>query len=129
MLGMDVALLTEVCDGREVARSCAGEWPGVGSLAGASVPFDETFCKQMLEGRIGNIVADVAHDARVADLEMARALGVGAWIGVPVGAALSRMYILCCLSMEAQPALSDRDVYVLKGLADTLETQLAVAPD
>jgi hypothetical protein len=128
---MDVAMLTEIGDGRETARACSGEWPRIGSLAGASVPFDESFCKQMLEGRIGNLVADVAHDARVQDLQMARALGVGAWIGVPVplAASLSQMYVLCCLSMEARPALSERDVYVLKGLADTLQTQLEVAPD
>ena len=117
---MDVAMITEVHEGKETARHATGEWPGLGPLVGASLPLEETFCKQMLEGEIGNLVPDVAGDERTRDLQFARALGVGAWIGVPMSTPLARLYILCCLDREAQPELGDRDVHVLRGFAAAL---------
>ena len=124
LLQMDVAMVTEVAGEREVARHASGEWPGAGSLVGASLPLDETFCRRMLEGEIENFVGDVAGDERVRDLLFARGLGVGAWIGVPLPESLGRLYVLCCLAREQRP-LGDRDVHVLRGLAVTLGSQLA----
>lgn len=123
MLEMDVAMVTEIDAGQEVARYVAGEWPGVGPLVGGALPLEETFCKRMLEGEIENFIADVQHDERVRSLQFAKALGVGAWIGVPLPATLGRLYILCCLAREARP-LSEHDVLVLRGAAATLTPQL-----
>src|SRR4051812_21539371 len=122
---MDVAMLTEVRDGKEVVRHVAGEWAGVGPVVGASLPLDDTICKQMLDGRIGNVVADAAHDPQVKDLLVTRALGVGAWIGMPLATSLARLYVLCCLSREARPALNRSDTYRLTGFVASLEVQLA----
>ena len=124
LMDMDVALLTEIDDGKEVARKAAGEWPGVGSLEGGAIPLDETFCKRMLEGRIGNVVTDVPNDARVRDLGMAQALGVAAWIGVPIELADARLYVLCCLAHEARPSLDERDLRMLRGLAESVAVEL-----
>jgi hypothetical protein len=123
LMQMDVAMVTEVHEGSEVARYAAGEWPGAGSLVGASLPLEETFCKRMLEGRIENFVADVARDDRVRDLQLAEALGVGSWIGVPLPESLGRLYVLCCLAREARP-LGEIDVRTMEGFAATLGPQL-----
>ena len=123
-LQMDVAMLTEVDAEREIARHVSGEWPGLGSLVGASLPLEETFCKRMLEGAISNVVGDVARDERVRDLQFARALGVGAWLGVPLPASVARLYVLCCLAREAHD-LGERDVELLRGFAATLSSQLS----
>ena len=123
LLEMDVAMVTEIDAGHEVARHVAGEWPGVGPLVGAALPLEETFCQRMLEGRIESFVADVRNDERVRDLQFAKALGVGAWIGVPLPPSLGRLYVLCCLAREARE-LSQHDVHVLRGLAATLSSQL-----
>ena len=127
-LDMDVALLTQVDDGRETVRESVGEWPVIGSLDGQSVAFEETFCARLLEGRISNIVSDAARDEGVNDLEMARALGVGAWIGVPIRASDARLYILCCLASEARPNLDDADVRFLTGLSETVASALESTP-
>ena len=123
-LEMDVAMVTEVDAGNEIARHVSGEWPGLGSLVGASLPLEETFCKRMLEGDIANLVSDVAGDDRFRDLQMANALGVGAWIGVPVPTSLARLYVLCCMAREARPELGERDVHVLRGFAASLTREL-----
>ena len=123
-LDMEVALLIEVEDGQEVVRASAGEWPVVGSLDGRSVGIGETFCNRLLEGRISNVVTDAAHDERVADLGMARAFGVGAWIGVPLELTDTRLYVLCCLAREARPALGEDDVRFLTGLGESVVAEL-----
>jgi GAF domain-containing protein len=124
LMDMDVALLTEVDDGKEIARKAAGEWPGIGSLLGGAIPIEETFCKRMLEGRIGNVVTDVANDERARDLGMAKALGVAAWIGVPIELSDARLYVLCCLAHEARPSLDERDIRMLRGLAESVAVEL-----
>jgi GAF domain-containing protein len=123
-LAMDVALLTHVDNGLETVSEASGEWPVLGSLEGRSVPFGETFCNRLLEGRISNVVTDAAHDNRVADLGMARDFGVGAWIGVPIELSDARLYILCCLAREARPELGPEDVRFLTGLGETVLAEL-----
>ena len=124
LMDMDVALLTEIHDGQEIAREAAGEWPGIDSLKGGSIPLEDTFCKRMLEGTIGNVVGDVPNDERVRDIGMATAFGVEAWIGVPVKLADARLYVLCCLAREARPSLNERDLRMLRGLAESVAAEL-----
>jgi hypothetical protein len=126
-LGMDVALLTELAEDRELVLENAGEWPQVGSLEGGGVPLEETFCNALLEGRIGEYVADSASDDRVRELALSRDLGVRAWIGVPLTVTDARIYMLCCLAREARPDLGDDSVRFLTGLAETVRSQLAPA--
>lgn len=123
VLEMDVAMVSEIDDVNEVARYVSGDWPGVARLEGASLPLEETFCRRMLEGAIGNAVGDVAGDERVRDLQFAKGLGVGAWIGVPLSPSLGRLYVLCCLARESRQ-LGERDVHVLRGFAATLDSRL-----
>lgn len=124
-LGMDVALLTEVADGREVARRTVGSWGYVDSLEGFSLPLEETLCARMLDGRISNIVADTSADTRVNHLTAVTELGVGAYIGVPLEAAHARLYILCCLAKQARDQLRAGDVRFLRGLGTALADELA----
>ena len=126
-LGMDVALVTELAEERELVLENAGEWPPVGSLEGGAVPLEETFCNALLEGRIEQLVADAASDERVRDLALSRDLGVRAWIGVPLTVTDARIYMLCCLAREARPDLGDDAIRFLTGLAETVRTQLAPA--
>jgi GAF domain-containing protein len=127
LLDMDLALLTEIHDGRETARRAAGEWPGPMRFQNASVPLDETFCQRMLDGRIGHYIADAKADARVNRLAMARRLGVGAWLGVPIEMSDAELYVLCCLASEARPSLGDREVRLLAGLAESVRATLQAA--
>jgi GAF domain-containing protein len=128
LLDTDVALLTEIRDGREVVRRAAGEWPTINSLQGTSLPLDDTFCQRMLDGRIGNHVGDAETDDRVSDLAMARQLGVRAWIGVPIRLSDAQLYVLCCLARESRPDLGQREVRLLLGLAESVRAELQVAP-
>jgi GAF domain-containing protein len=125
---MDVAVLGEIHDGREVVRLLAGEAESFGLAIGASLPVEETFCQRLLEGRLDNVVRDAISDERVCDLEVTRTAGIGAYIGVPMTTLDARLYILCCLAHEQQPALGQRDVVFLRGLGETIIRELDTAP-
>jgi hypothetical protein len=122
---MDVAVLGEIHDGREVARGLAGDAESFGLQIGASVPIDDTYCERLLAGRMSNIVRDTRADERVCDLEITREARIGAYIGVPLTAFDARLYVLCCLSHEQRPSLSERDVWFLRGLSETLIATLS----
>jgi GAF domain-containing protein len=124
-LEVDLAMLTEVAEGQETAREVAGRWPGVEALPGVSVPLEETFCRKLLEGEIDNVVTDVAADPRVRDLGLARALGVGAWMGVPLRTSDARLLLLCLYSREARPDLDERSVRVLRAFAESVTLAIA----
>ena len=125
---MDVAVLGEVHDGREVVRLLAGEGESFGLAVGASLPVEETYCQRLLEGKLGNAVRDARSDERVCDLEITCAAGIGAYIGVPLTALDARLYILCCLAHEQRPALGERDVVFLRGLGETIIRELDATP-
>jgi GAF domain-containing protein len=124
LLDTDVALLTEIRDGRETALRVEGTWRGRGSFQDASPTLENTFCQRMLDGRIGNYIRDAATDDRVSDLAMARHLGVRAWLGVPIELSDMRLYVLCCLASESRPSLGQREVRLLAGLAESVRAEL-----
>jgi GAF domain-containing protein len=124
LLDSDMAVLTEIGQGRETARRAAGEWPGMDSFEGAWSPLEDTVCQRLLEGRIGNYIRDAQSDDRVNDLPMVRQLGIGAYLGVPIHLDDLRLYVLCCLDRESRPSLGEREVRLLSGLAESVRVEL-----
>ena len=61
---MDVAVLGEVCDGREVVRFVAGDGDSFGLSPGASMPIEDTYCHRLLTGRLSNVVPDAQPTSR-----------------------------------------------------------------
>ncbi|HXD64605.1 MAG TPA: GAF domain-containing protein [Solirubrobacteraceae bacterium] len=124
LLDADMAVLTEIGQGRETARRAAGEWPGMGSFEGAWSPLEETICQRMLEGRIGNYIRDAQGDDRVNHLPMVREMGIGSYLGVPIRIDDVHLYVLCCLDRESRPSLGEREVRLLSGLAESVRVEL-----
>jgi GAF domain-containing protein len=119
-LDMDVALLSEVRDGREVVLWAVGNERIPGVVPGAAAPLRDTICQRLLDGTIDSVVHDTANDPRVRDLPVVRGTGLGAYIGVPLTGASARRYVLCCLASEARPDLGEHDVRFLRGLVESL---------
>jgi len=122
---MDVAVLGEVCDGREVVRYLAGDGDSFGLSPGASMPIEDTYCHRLLTGRLSNVVPDALANEQVRNLEITRAARVGAYIGVPLTGLDARLYVLCCLAHEQRPQLRQRDVLFLRGLGQAVLAALS----
>lgn len=123
-LDMDIALLTEVRGHDEVIRHLAGDADWLGVSEEMRLPVTDTYCERLLEGRIDDIVADAQSDPRVNDMAVTRSAGIGAYIGVPLKAADMRLYVFCCVAREARPALGQHDVRFLRGLGETVVSEL-----
>jgi GAF domain-containing protein len=121
---MDVAVLGEICDGREVVRFAAGDLGSFGLTPGASMPIEDTYCHRLLSGRLSNYVPDARADEQLRELEITSAARVGAYLGVPLTALDARLYVLCCLAHEQRPQLGERDVLFLRGLGETILAEL-----
>jgi len=119
-LKMDVALLSEVREGREIVLWAVGNGRLPEFVPGASAPLRETICQRLLDGTIDSIVHDAREDDRVRDLAAVRATGLGAYIGVPLTGAAARRYVLCCVTRDARPDLSSTDVRFLRGLVESV---------
>jgi hypothetical protein len=117
---MDVAILGEICDGREVVRHLAGDGGSFGLIPGASMPIEDTYCHRLLTGRLTNVVADAQANEQVRDLEITREARVGAYIGVPLTGRDARLYVLCCLAHEQKPQLGGREVRFLRDLGQAV---------
>jgi GAF domain-containing protein len=120
---MDVAVLGEVCDGREVVRFVAGEG-SFGLAPGASMPIEDTYCHRLLTGRLSNVVPDAHADDQLRDLQITRVARIGAYLGVPLTTLDARLYVLCCLAHEQRPQLGEREVLFLRGLGETIVAEL-----
>ena len=117
---MDVAILGEVSDGRELVRYLAGDGGSLGLSPGASMRIEDTYCHRLLTGKLSNVVADAQANEQVRDLEITRAARVGAYIGVPLTGLDARLYVLCCLAHEQRPQLGGQDVLFLRDLGQAV---------
>jgi len=117
---MDVAVLGEVRDGREVVRHLVGDGGSFGLSVGAWMPIEDTYCHRLLTGRLSNAVPDAAVNEKVRDLEITRAARIGAYLGVPLTGLDARLYVLCCLAHERRPRLDERHVLLLRDLGEVV---------
>jgi GAF domain-containing protein len=119
----DVALVSEIVGDQEIVRMAVSA-RGDGHLApGTAAPLEETICKQLLDGRTGPVIADVAADPVVGGLPTTRALGIGAYIGVPVAVG-GRLFVLCWMAREPRPDIGPRELRVCEGLAASVAAAL-----
>ena len=123
-LSVDVAMVSEVAEGRETVLWTVGSDRFPDWRPDASLPLDETVCERLLSGRIANIVPDIDEEPELAGLDALRDAGLRAYVGVPLTATDARLYVLCCIAGEARHDLTDADVRFLKGLAESLRPAL-----
>jgi EAL domain-containing protein (putative c-di-GMP-specific phosphodiesterase class I) len=126
-LDMDMCVLGEFISDREVIRAVEGK-DGAGLQVGASWPAADTLGRRVLDGRIWNLIPDLAADLQLASVDIVRTWGIAAYAAVPVTLSDGRIYgVLECMSHQPAPWLEDRDVNFLQILGriagDEIERQ------
>jgi len=123
-LGMEASVLGEVTDGMEVVRRVAGKATALGISEGMGGPLADSYCLQLLEGRLPHAVPDTTREPAVAKLPGTVEFGIRSYIGVPLRLEDARLYVLCCLSRERRPNLGEHEVTFLRGVAESIRGQL-----
>ena len=124
-LNVDVVMLSEFADGEQVFKALEGDASSFGIETDVGVPLPQTYCQQMVTGRVPNLIADARAEPRVSQLAATQATDIGTYLGVPVELSDGSLYgTLCCLSHAADPALGERDVAYMRLLARLIAERL-----
>lgn len=111
---MDVVFVSHFEAGRRVFR--AVEQPSDAPLlvVGGSDPLAESFCQRVIDGRLPELVNDVARFDGAADLPLVD-FPIGAHLSTPIVLHDGSIYgTLCCFSFAPNEALTQRDLNRLR---------------
>lgn len=121
-LGMDVAFIAQLKDGRRVFHHVdAGADAGIN--VGDSHPVEETFCQRIVDGRLPELMPNTAREPASADLGWT--YSAGGYLGVPLRLSDGTLYgTFCCFRTEADESLNARDLAVMRAFADIAAEQI-----
>lgn len=124
-MGMDVAFISEIHDGRRTFRHVD---IGASSLAlkvGDADPAEDSYCLRVVEGKLPELIPDACVNAEALTLAATRALPVGAHLSVPIRLADGSVYgTFCCFSHLPNPSLTERDLHVMRVFAEMVGEQI-----
>ncbi len=122
-MGMDVVFVSEFVDGRRVFRFVDAD--GTAPLRpGESSPLEESYCQRVVDGRLPELVPDIAKLRDGAALP-ASPLRVGAHLSTPIVMNNGETYgTLCCFSAAPNDALRLRDLTTLRHCAQLVARKL-----
>lgn len=124
-LGMDVAFISEFSGGRRYFRHVSAA-PGDDRIrVGASDPLEDSYCEQVVDGRLAGRIADASADPVASALRATHAMGIGAHLGVPIVLADGSVFgTFCCFSTTPDHTLTDRDLAVMRVFAEVVGDQI-----
>jgi GAF domain-containing protein len=120
VLGMDVAYLSSIDGEQQEILGVTGDGEAIEIRPGRVVPLADTYCDRMLNGRIGNLVADASEEP-----ELDSVAGPASYVGVPLELHDGSVFgTLCAASGAPRPDLAERDVRFMRVLARVLAAEL-----
>ena len=122
-LDMDVAFVSEFVGSDWVLRHVSTDDARLGP--GVRVPLEQTYCKRITDGRLDCVIPDTSADPRAAGLEATAALGIGAYVGVPIVLSDGTLYgTFCSLRRTPDPTLTSRDARFMSLIASLFSERL-----
>lgn len=125
-LGMDVAYLSEIVDGRSVFRQV--DAPGLEHLVktGDERSLDDVYCNHILEGRLPELIPDTAAEPIAVGMPITDAVPIGSHMSIPIRLPHGETYgMFCCLSAAPNPSLNERDLSTMRMFADLAAERVA----
>lgn len=124
-LGMDVAFISEFMDRDRIFRHVDASVADAPVREGASVPLSEGYCQRVVDGRLPELIPDTAEVPAALALPETHSIPIGAHLGVPIRLGDGRIYgTFCCFSFQPDASLNERDLGMMRTLADLLGHQL-----
>lgn len=112
--GMDVVFVSEFADGERVIRYVDHSGRGPDLPAGTADPLEASFCQRVVDGRLPELIHDVATLPSETDVP-AVPFRIGAHLSTPIVLDDGRTYgTLCCFSGAANEMLRESDLQMLR---------------
>jgi EAL domain-containing protein (putative c-di-GMP-specific phosphodiesterase class I) len=124
-LGMDVAFVGRFEEGRRWFDYVDADTGFCPVQPGQSDPLEDTYCARVADGRLPELIPDVATEPEAAGLPITEELSIGTYLSVPLLRASGDLFgTLCCFSREPAPDLRERDVRTMRMFAEVVATHL-----
>lgn len=121
-LHMDVVFVSEFIGGRRLFRCVdAAEGEGGTVAEGASDPLEQSYCLQVVEGRLPRVIPDAMSSPEALAMPATRAARIGGHLSVPIVLRNGQVFgTLCCFSHQPQPSLGSADAAALSAIAELI---------
>jgi GAF domain-containing protein len=122
-VGWDVWMVTQVVDDRQVVLLAH---PPAAVRPGMELPWEESFCRQMTEGRAPRLATVTAAVPAFASRTTVALRDVAAYVGVPLVRTDGTLFgTLCGVAFRAKPRSAAREMSVVEAAARMLSTLMA----
>ncbi|MCV9964913.1 EAL domain-containing protein [Pararhizobium sp. BT-229] len=126
-LGLDVAFISEFDNENRVIRHLDVEGDQSLLSVGQAIPLDEGYCLDVVEGRLPELIPDTSLVSRAAAKQETESFPIGAHVSVPIPLKEGGIYgTLCCLGMKPVPGLGERDLQVMRAVAELIGFHLDI---
>lgn len=120
-VGMDIAFISEFVGDLRIFRYVDKETHIQTVKAELSDPREESYCALIVDGRLPSIIQDTDKNPIARQLAVTARLNIGAYIGVPITLRDGTVYgTFCCYSTQTNYALGERDLEVMRMLAEIM---------
>lgn len=121
---MDMVFVSEFVDGQRMFRHVDARVPGFGPGVGDGDPLEQSYCKQVVDGRMPQLVKDVQKLPQFGELPKV-GISVGAHLSTPVTLEDGTVFgTLCCFSTRPNLALRQQDLVNLQRAAALVARKL-----
>lgn len=118
-LGMEVAFISEFMGGNRRFRHVDTDLAAPPLHVGDTVPLDVGYCQLVVDGHLPELIPDTAAVPAAMSLSVTKELPIGAHVSVPIRLRDGRVYgTFCCFSRTPDLTLGERDLGVMRALAD-----------
>jgi response regulator RpfG family c-di-GMP phosphodiesterase len=125
LLAMDVAYVTHFEGDRQIFHTLRGDGESFGIAEGGDIELDQTYCQQVLAGRMESLTPDLAADPIGGEMPITDANGVGAFVSVPLELSDGSLFgTLCAADHSPRPDLGSRELQFLRVFARMISDRL-----
>jgi hypothetical protein len=122
-VGWDVWMVTQVVEERQVVLLAH---PPDAVRPGMELPWEKSFCRQMIEGRAPRLATVTAAVPAYASQTTGALRDVAAYVGIPLVRADGTLFgTLCGVAFRAKPLSAAREMSVVEAAARMLSTLMA----
>ena len=122
-VGWDVWMVTQVVDDRQVVLVAE---PADAVRPGMELPWERSFCRQMIEGNAPRLATVTAAVPAYASRTTGPVQDVAAYVGVPLVRIDDTLFgTLCGVAFRAKPRSAARELSVIETVARMLSTLMA----
>ena len=126
-VGWDVWVVTRVENGRQIVLRA---YPSAAAPPGTELPWEDSFCRQMLSGNAPRLATVTAAVPAYASRSTGPLEGVAAYVGVPLVTEDVEVFgTLCGIAFRAKPRSAARELPLVEMVARMLSTLLIALPE